>query len=88
MSLTNTTAAALVLEAVLDGGALTVPCPNGDTLTVSATKVTRWGNSQWALPCGLELIFVGNPGFAAVEQAGRGACARAARKAMGLAAGR
>ncbi len=87
MTITNIAASALVLEAINDGSILTIPCPNGDTLTVSLTKVIRWGNSKWALPSGKEIGFF-SPGHAAVDQAGRGACARAARKAMGLAAGK
>lgn len=93
-AMTNKEAAALVTTALQAGKVLTIECPNGDTLTVGrkgdATgrvlfHALRWGRSRWASPGGREVAWDPSPmliGHEVVQQCGRGAAGRAARKAL------
>lgn len=93
--MTNKEAASLVAQALMQGLALTVACPNGDTLTAgrrssavgpSFFHALRWGRSRFADPSGREVARNTTPAFLApeiVENCGRGNAALAARRAMG-----
>lgn len=76
-ALTNVEARQLVRTALNLVQSLTIPCPNGDTLTVSRGRAIRWGKSQFAAPSGKE--YFGDAGYLAVEHCGRGAAAKVAR---------
>lgn len=87
--MTNHQAAQLVAQALSEGHTLTVPCPNGDTLTVGRSgrnntwfEALRWGRSRWALPCGKHVAEdpqAFSLAHVVVEHTGRGAAAKAAR---------
>jgi len=96
--MTNIEATKLVTEALNAGHVLTVPCPNGDNLTVGRKAdaaaqgpgwfhALRWGRSRFADPGGREVASDPMAMFIAgdvIEHCGRGNAARSARKALGL----
>lgn len=89
--LTNAIAAAPVNEALSDGSILTIQCPDGDKITASRTEVIRWKKSKYADQWGRVVVInqLGiDAGNIAVENCGRGLCAKAARAFLGIAAGR
>ena len=76
---TNAVAIDLVNKALEIVKVLTIPCPNGDTLTVSRDKMIRWGKSRFASPSGKDLIMTG---YNVIRQCGRGNVLKVCRKAL------
>jgi hypothetical protein len=86
---TKIEATKLVERALNEGHVLTIPCPNGDVLTVGRAsghpahmfEAIRWGRSRWALPSGLTVDrdISRLLSHVVVEHCGRGNAAKAAR---------
>jgi len=89
--LTNADARSLVAQALTTGRPMTIPCPNGDTVTAGrwtpavgagGYQALRWGRSRLADLCGREVACWARAADLAadvVEHCGRGNAARAAR---------